>query len=170
MSDPDGAGPTRRKALSGAVALLAGAAVTAVKAASSPVEARDYASRLAALDEMDRLAAICGMRLGMLRVARPNAAVLVSRFLTALGEHRSRREDIRRHFGLRAGADPESQVGEVEGDLPGLKQALDELMVAYAESLPVFGEAAVVSGLAIDMVDVSKRRTVIDLWAESEQA
>ena len=61
-------------------------------------------------------------------------------------------------------------MGEAEADLPGLRQALDDLMIAYAESLPVYGESKVVSRLAIDMVEVSRLRTVIDLWAAGEGA
>ncbi len=48
--------------------------------------------------------------------------------------------------------------------------SLDDLMTAYAESLPVFGDSRTVSRLAVDMVEVSKLRTVIDLWAVAEEA
>jgi hypothetical protein len=146
-------------------------AVTAILGARPrAVEARDYASRREALDEMDRLAAVCGMRLGTVRRSRGSAGVLVSRFLTALEKHKATREDVRRRFALPRGEDPGSQVGTVDDDLPGLRQSLDDLMIAYAESLPVFADAKVVSRLAVDMVEVSKLRTVIDLWVESEMA
>ena len=80
------------------------------------------------------------------------------------------REDVRRRFRLPPGVDPASQVGRADADLAGLRQALDDLMVAYAESLPILGDASVVARLAIDMVDVSRLRTVIDLWVEAEEA
>ena len=44
------------------------------------------------------------------------------------------------------------------------------LMVAYAESLPVFADSCAVSRLAVDMVEVSKLRTVVDLWVTAETA
>ncbi|MEO5763381.1 MAG: hypothetical protein ABIR28_13835 [Vicinamibacteria bacterium] len=80
------------------------------------------------------------------------------------------REDVRAHFHLPQGADPATQVGAVDAELPGLRKALDDLMIAYAESLPIFADARVVSRLAVDMVEVSKLRTVIDLWVESEES
>ena len=43
-------------------------------------------------------------------------------------------------------------------------------MTAYAESLPVFADSNTVSRLAVDMVEVSKLRTVIDLWVTAEEA
>ena len=94
----------------------------------------------------------------------------ISRFLSALQKHRATREDVRRRFALPAGKDPGSQLGTVDDDLAGLRQSLDDLMVAYAESLPVFADSKVVSRLAVDMVAVSKLRTVIDLWVETEAA
>ena len=108
------------------------------------------------------------MRLGTVRRSRDTAGVLVSRFLAALRRHRATRDDVRRRFGLPKGVDPGSQLGSVDDDLPGLRQSLDDLMIAYAESLPVFGDSTVVSRLAVDMVEVSKLRTVIDLWVEAE--
>lgn len=159
---------SRRALLTRAAALLAGAGITTALAPA--VSAKDYTSRREALDEIDRLAAACGMRLGALRGARPGAEILVSRFLKALDRHRATREDVRRSFGLPSGVDPASQMGETEADLPGLRQALDDLMIAYAESLPVYGESNVVSRLAVDMVEVSRLRTVIDLWAVAEGA
>ena len=127
-------------------------------------------TRREALDALDRLAAGCGMRLGVVRRSRAAADVLVSRFLAALGRHRATREDVRRRFALPAGADPGSQSGEVDADLPALRQSLDDLMIAYAESLPAFGDSTVVSRLAADMVEVSRLRTVIDLWVTAEEA
>ena len=162
------AGATRRDLL-GRGAALAGAAI-ALGGAGRSVQAKDYASRLEALDELDRLAAACGMRLGMVRRSRPGADVLVSRFLGALGRHRATREDARHRFSLPAGADPGSQVGEVDADLSPLRQSLDDLMVAYAESLPVFADSDTVARLAVDMVEVSKLRTVIDLWVTAEES
>ncbi len=127
-------------------------------------------TRREALDELDRLAAGCGMRLGVVRRSRVGSDVLVSRFLAALGRHRATREDVRHRFALPAGADPGSQLGEVDADLSALRQSLDDLMIAYAESLPVFGDSTVVSRLAADMVEVSRLRTVIDLWVTAEEA
>ena len=51
-----------------------------------------------------------------------------------------------------------------------MRQALDDLMTAYAEGLPAMADASTVARLARDMVDVSRLRTVIDLWVESEAA
>jgi len=132
--------------------------------------AKDYATPREALDELDRLAALCGMRLGAVRTSRAGADTLVGRFLGALRRHHATREGVRRRFSLPAGIDPGSQVGEVDGDLTGLRQSLDDLMVAHAETLPVFGDPVTVSRLAVDMVEVSKLRTVIDLWVEAEAA
>jgi len=162
------AGTTRREAL-GRSAALAAVAIVMVGAGRS-VQAKDYASRREALDELDRLAAVCGMRLGAVRRSRMSADVLASRFLGALERHRAAREDVRRRFSLPAGADPGARLGEVDADLPALRQSLDDLMVAYAESLPVFGDSTVVSRLAADMVEVSRLRTVIDLWVTAEEA
>jgi hypothetical protein len=134
------------------------------------MEAKDYASRREALDELDRLAVVCGMRLGAVRGSRAGAEVLVARFLAALQAHRATREDVRRRFSLPEGADPGSQRGGVDPELAGLRQSLDDLMVAYAESLPVFADASVVSRLAVDMVGVSRLRTVIDLWVTAEES
>ena len=159
---------SRRELLARAAALLAAAGLTTALAPA--VWGKDYTSRRQALDEIDRLAAACGMRLGALRGARPGADLLVPRFLKALGRHRATREEVRRSFALPPGVDPASQMGEAEADLPGLRQALDDLMIAYAESLPVYGESKVVSRLAIDMVEVSRLRTVIDLWTVGEGA
>ncbi len=158
--------PARRDLLSGGAALLS----AALALGSPPVEvqAKDYASRSEALGDIDRLASLCGMRLGTVRGSRGSADVLVSRFLTALQKHRATRDDVRRRFGLPKGVDPGTQLSSVDDDLPGLRQSLDDLMIAYAESLPVFGDSNVVSRLAVDMVEVSKLRTVIDLWVEAE--
>ena len=161
-------GMERREWLRGSAALAAAALV--LRGSRGSVHAKDYASRLEALDELDRLAAVCGMRLGTVRRSRAGADALVARFLGALQRHRSAREDVRRRFSLPGGKDPASEVGEVEADLRALRQSLDDLMIAYAESLPVFGDSSVVSRLAADMVEVSKLRTVIDLWVESEAA
>jgi hypothetical protein len=162
------AGPTRRDVLGPGAA--AGAFAILLGGTSRSVEAREYESRRAALDALDRLAAACGMRLGSVRRSRSGADVLVSRFLRALERHRATREDVRRRFSLPRGADPASEVGEADADLGALRQSLDDLMIAYAESLPVFGDSSVVSRLAADMVEVSKLRTVIDLWVEAEAA
>lgn len=152
--------------------LSRGAALAAVLGVGSSrvVEAKDYASRREALDAIDRLAAACGMRLGVVRRTRTGAEVLASRFLAALQRHRATREDVRRRFSLAPGVDPGSEVGEVDADLAGLRQALDDLMIAYAESLPAYGDSKVVSRLAIDMVEVSRLRTVVDLWVTAEGA
>jgi hypothetical protein len=130
----------------------------------------NYATPREALDELDRLAAICGRRLGAVRTSRENAVALSDRFQTALRRHRGTREDARRRFALPPGPDPRSQAGDADGDLAGLRQSLDDLMVAYAETLPAFRDARTVSRLAVDMVEVSKLRTVIDLWVEGEAA
>lgn len=159
---------SRREVLTRAAALLTGTGLTAALAPAA--RAKDYTSRREALDEIDRLAAACGMRLGALRGARPGVDLLVARFLGALSRHRATREEVRRSFALPPGLDPASQVGEAEADLPGLRQAFDDLMISYAESLPVYGESKVVSRLAVDMVEVSRLRTVIDLWASAEGA
>ena len=161
-------GTARREWLRGSAALAAAALV--LRGSRGSVHAKDYASRLEALDELDRLAAVCGMRLGTVRRSRAGAEVLVARFLGALQRHGSAREDVRRRFSLPGGKDPASEVGEVEADLRALRQSLDDLMIAYAESLPVFGDSSVVSRMAVDMVEVSKLRTVVDLWVESEAA
>lgn len=129
-----------------------------------------YASRREAFDALDRLAGGCGMRLGVVGRERTDAQVLVPRFLAALTRHRATRDDARRRLALPAGIDPATQTGVVDGDLAALRQALDDLMVAYAESLPLIGDASLVSRLAVDMVEVSKLRTVVDLWAEAEAA
>lgn len=131
---------------------------------------KDYASRKEALDALDGLAAACGRRLGAVQRSRAGADVLANRFLAALSRHRAVREDVRHRFSLPAGAASGLQAGEVGADLPGLRQSLDDLMTAYAESLPVFGDSRTVSRLAVDMVEVSKLRTVIDLWAVAEEA
>ncbi len=159
---------TRRDLLFRGAAVLSTAAL--LGGATRPAEAKDYGSKREALDELDRLASVCGMRLGTVRRSRSSAEVLVSRYLAALQRHRSTRDDVRRRFALPKGVDPGSQLGSVDDDLGGLRQSLDDLMVAYAECLPVFGDSKVVSRLAVDMVEVSKLRTVIDLWAESEAA
>lgn len=157
---------TRRDVLARAGSVLLAGGLASLP--TLPVEARDYTSRLEALDELDRLASACGMRLGTVRRSRAGADLLALRFLKALERHRATRDDVRQRFALRKGLDPASQLGEVDADLLGLRQALDDLMVAYAESLPVFGDASVVSRLAVDMVEVSRLRTVIDLWVGSE--
>ena len=158
--------PTRRELISRG---MAAAVVAGSSLVPSPVAlARDYGSRREALDDLDRLAAGCGMRLGAVNRSRVDAQILVPRFLASLQKHRVTREDVRTRFSLPKGVDPASQVGEVDGDLKALRQSLDDLMVAYAESLPVFGDSRVVSRLAVDMVDISRLRTVIDLWVESE--
>ena len=159
---------SRRGLLARAVALVGGAGLSTASAPA--VLGKDYASPREALDEIDRLAVACGMRLGALRRARSGAEVLVTRFLAALDRHRATRKDVRSRFGLARGVDPASQVGEADADLEGLRQALDDLMIGYAESLPVFGDSNTVSRLAVDMVEVSKLRTVIDLWVVAEGA
>jgi hypothetical protein len=159
---------SRRGLLSGGAALAASVAV--IGGSVPVVEAKDYASRREALDELDRLAAVCGRRLLAVRGSRAGAEDLVSRFVAALQEHRDTREDVRRRFSLPRGADPDPTPGEVEADLASLRQSLDDLMVAFAESLPVFGDAEVVSRLAVDMVEVSRLRTVIDLWVTAEES
>ncbi len=131
---------------------------------------KDYASRKEALDALDRLAAACDRRLGAVRRSRAGAEVLVTRFLAALSRHRATRDDVRHRFSLPAGAASGPETGEAEADLPGLRQSLDDLMTAYAEGLPVFADSNTVSRLAVDMVEVSKLRTVIDLWAVAEEA
>ncbi len=160
--------PSRRALISTGGAILA--AASGLTALPFSVQAKDYTSRREALDELDRLAIDCGMRLGVVRRSRTSANTLAARFLSALSRHRANRDEVRRRFALPRGADPAEQMAEVDGDLPGLRQALDDLMIAYAESLPVFGDSLVVSRLAIDMVEVSRLRTVIDLWVETEVA
>jgi hypothetical protein len=169
MTNPSLARSTRRDLL-GRGAALAAAAIVMGAAGRASVQAKDYASKREALDELDRLAAVCGMRLGVVRRSRPGADLLAARFLAALGRHRDTREDVRHRFSLPAGAEPGSWLGEVDADLPALRQSLDDLMTAYAESLPVFGDSTAVSRLAVDMVEVSKLRTVIDLWVAAEEA
>lgn len=166
MSSFEEVAGTRRAALVGAATLLAGLAAEAL--APAKAEAKDYTSRREALDDLDRLSSICGMRLGTVGRARAGASLLVSRFLTTLERHRATREDVRRRFALPRGVDPAGQLGEVDADLEALRQSLDDLMIAHAESLPVFGDATVVSRLAVNMVEVSKLRTVIDLWVVAE--
>lgn len=129
-----------------------------------------YASRREAFDALDRLSAACGLRLGAVGRERADAQVLVPRFLASLSRHRATRDDARRRLALPAGVAPATGAGVVDGDLAALRQALDDLMVAYAESLPLIGDASLVSRFAADMVDVSRLRTVIDLWAEAEAA
>lgn len=129
-----------------------------------------YANGREALDAIDRLAAVCGMRLGAVGRERRDASLLATRFLATLNRHRATRDDARRRLALPAGVDPATQVGAVDGDLAALRQALDDLMVAYAEGLPLLGDASLVSRLAADMVEVSRLRTVVDLWAEAEAA
>jgi len=160
--------PSRRQLIARGGLVLGAASMSSGLAPFA--QAKDYTSRREALDALDRLAINCGMRLGVVGRTRPSASVLVPRFLAALSKHRQTRDDVRRRFALPRGVDPARQLAEVEADLPGLRQALDDLMIAYAESLPVFGDSKVVSRLAIDMVDVSRLRTVIDLWAEAEAA
>lgn len=168
MTRPPLAGTTRRDLLGQGATLAAAAMVVA--GAGRLVQAKDYGSRREALDELDRLASVCGLRLGAVRRSRASADVLVSRFLGALARHRATREDVRRRFSLPAGAHPGSPAGEVDAELAALRQSLDDLMIAYAESLPVFGDSTVVSRLAADMVEVSRLRTVIDLWVTAEEA
>jgi len=156
---------TRRELLGGGTALAA-----ILADSSSQVLAKDYASSREALDDLDRLASLCAMRLGAVGRARASADVLVSRFLASLGRHRSTRDEVRRRLGLPGGAGQVPEDGAAEADLSGLRQALDDLMIAYAESLPVLGDATAVSRLAIDMVEVSRLRTVIDLWVVAEEA
>lgn len=146
------------------------AAASLLSGVAPYAQAKDYTSRREALDELDRLAINCGMRLGVVRRARPSADLLASRFLTTLEKHRERRDDVRRRFALPRGVDPGRQLAEVDAELSGLRQSLDDLMIGYAESLPVFGDSKVVSRLAIDMVEVSRLRTVVDLWVETEAA
>jgi hypothetical protein len=163
--DPVDGKETRRDLLGG---LLLSAGLSS--ALTGPADARDYRSRREALDDLDRLASVCGMRLGTVRTSRADADLLVSRFLEALRRHRVTRDQVRRQFALPKGVDPASEIGSVEAELPGLRQALDDLMIAYAESLPVFADASVVARLAVLMVEVSKLRTVIDLWVEAESS
>jgi hypothetical protein len=159
---------TRRDLLRGSAALATAAIL--LGGTGRAVHARDYASRREALDELDRLAAVCGLRLDRIRRSRAGADALVASFLITLERHRATCRDVRRHFSLPAGAEPGPPPGEVDADLVALRQALDDLMVAYAESLPVFGDAHTVSRLAVDMVEVSKLRTVIDLWVSADQS
>lgn len=168
MSPVQGTSSVTRRGLIGGGAALAAAAI--LGASAGKASARDYASRREALDDLDRLSSACGMRLQRLRSARASAGLLTTRFLADLNRYQANRNDVRRRFGLPAGLDPTSPPGEVDADLKGLRQALDDLMIAYAESLPVFGDSQVVSRFAIDMVDVSRLRTVIDLWVEAEVA
>jgi hypothetical protein len=139
-------------------------------AGPSTVLAKDYVSGREALDDLDRLASLCALRLGAVRETRAGSEVLVARFLASLERHRSTREHMRRRLALPRGASPVFEGGAVEADLPGLRQALDDLMIAYAESLPIFGDSKAVSRLATDMVEVSRLRTVIDLWVVAEEA
>jgi hypothetical protein len=164
----EGQEDSRRVLLLKAASLLSIGA--ALSGASTTAEAKDYATRREALDELDRLAAICGMRLGELRRSRSGSDLLAARFLNELSRQRRTRDEMRRRFGLPRGLDPASQMDVVSADLKELRQALDDLMVAYAESLPIFGDSHAVSRLAVDMVAVSRLRTVVDLWAEAEDA
>jgi hypothetical protein len=161
-------GATRRDLLSRGAALAAG--VTTISALPRFALARDYATRRESLDELDRLAAVSVLRLEAVRGSRAEADLLVSRFLTALRKHADTRGDMRRRFALPRSVDPALPPEGIDPDLAGLRQSLDDLMIAYAESLPVFGDATAVARLAVDMVEVSKLRTVIDLWVESETA
>lgn len=158
----------RRELLKSAGRMTLAAAVGAV--ATPLVYAKDYHSRREALDELDSLSAVCRMRLSAVRRSRSGADVLASRFQGALERHRAVRESVRRQFSLPGRAESASAAEPVDGDLGGLRQSLDDLMVAYAESLPIFGDSRVVSRLARDMVEVSTLRTVIDLWIGDEQA
>lgn len=172
MESPEG-GTDRRELLGGVLGLLASTSLLA--GAAPPALARDYTSRSEALDSLDALASICRERLRAVGQARPNAGLLVSRFLARLEEHRLNREQVRRRLVAGPGAEGRgptaSRASEerAEASLIGLRQALDDLMIAYAESLPVFGDATAVSTLAVSMVDVSRLRTVIDLWVVAEE-
>jgi len=137
---------------------------------ASLVQAKDYGSRGEALADLDRLAVTCEQRLVVLGQERPNARILVSRFLEALARHQARRNEARERFGLAPSAKAVGDPEVLEGGLPELRQALDDLMIGYAETLPAYADAEVVSRLAVDMVEVSRLRTVIDLWIVAEEA
>lgn len=157
----------RRDLFAGVSALAALHALGSV----SPVDvlARDYVSAGEALDDLDRLASLCAMRLEAVRRDRHEADLLVSRFLSSLNEQRKTLDDVRRRFALPGPPDSPPVTEEIDSSLPDLRQALDDLMIGYAESLPAYGDAAVVSRLALDMVAVSRLRTVIDLWVVAEE-
>lgn len=156
---------SRRELVTKAGALLA---VVGLSGLPGVLEARDYASARQALDDLDQLAFACRVRLDGVRQSRAGVDLLAERFEKALSRHRGTRNDVRRRLGLPAGEDSTRPSGSGDADLAGLRQALDDLMIAYAESLPIFADASVVSRLAVDMVEVSKLRTVIDLWLEAE--
>lgn len=125
-------------------------------------------SRKQALDLIEERAAMCRALLDGLRRSRPQATLLCERFVESLEKHRAARDAVRQRFGLPSGAPPSGPIADV--DPAGLRQALDDLMTAYAEGLPAMADASTVARLARDMVDVSRLRTVIDLWVESEAA
>ena len=60
--------PVSRRRLIEGGALLTAAAI--LGASTGKAVAKDYVSRREALDDLDRLAALCGMRLGRVRSAR----------------------------------------------------------------------------------------------------
>jgi len=157
----------RRDLFAGVSALAALHALGSVS--SVDVLARDYVSAREALDDLDRLASACVVRLEAVRRDRPNAEVLVTRFLSTLEAQGKTLDEMRRRFALPGPPDSTALKEEVDSALPDLRQALDDLMIGYAESLPAYEDAAVVSRLAVDMVAVSRLRTVIDLWVVAEE-
>jgi hypothetical protein len=139
----------------GALGLLA-----ALPAVATPAFAREYATETELLATIDTLSAEVAARLDALARAVPRARAFVA----------SATADLARHRRERGGAGKPVPPASLEQatSLPRLRTALESLMHAHAEGLPVLADGAHVQRLAGHLIDLSRLLTVVDLWMEGE--
>ena len=152
----------RRRGLLKALALLPAAALRPVVA-----EATDYADAPDVFSAIDRLEADVDARLRAIAREQPAAREFAQSVLEDGERHRRRRGQLRRQLGLAPAPEPTGPTSP-DRTLEGLRSALEALAYAHAEGLPALGDPHAVDVLAHDMIDVSRQRTVVDLWISLE--
>lgn len=121
-------------------------------------------------DDLDRLERLCANATEPLRGTSPESRRLVESFEATWRRHRAARARWRATFGLRPAGGDLGVEAEPDLTLPDVLQRLDDLMNRYAEGLPTLGRAAAVDAFARQMVEISRQRTVIDLWIRAEES
>jgi hypothetical protein len=160
-------GSARRELLA-AAALLPALLLQARRAAAT-----DYASAAEALAAIDALAAEADERLERLGAEARGARVLADSLRRDLRRHLEERGSLRQR--LRLGPGAASGEGRRGGgvadrlDLEALREVLEKLAYACAESLPVLDDPFAVRVLAGQMVDVSRHLALVKLWIEAEE-
>lgn len=121
------------------------------------------------LDHLDALETAASGAVATLARRDSESAYLVTRFQEVYKAHRSNRMRWRSRFSAsHSSSDAQASLATDALTLNEVRDRLDELMNAYADGMPLLANSAAVAEFARMMVEISKQRTVVDVWATSE--